>query len=84
MYGGKRTGLCFLAKYLNIGRENILRELERLSGGKDVALICYEAPGDFCHRHLLVEYLNNNHNTNIRELKLNLKNCKKIKFFVYI
>ena len=23
MYGGKRTGLCFLAKYLNIGRENI-------------------------------------------------------------
>lgn len=23
MYGGKREGLCFLAKYLNIGRENI-------------------------------------------------------------
>ena len=45
----------------NIGRENILRELERLSGGKDVALICYEAPGDFCHRHILELILNAPH-----------------------
>ena len=31
-------------------------------------LLYYEKKGDFCHRHLLAEYLNNNHNTNIREL----------------
>ena len=35
---------------------------------KDVVLLCYEKSGKFCHRHLLAEYLNSNHNTNIREL----------------
>jgi uncharacterized protein YeaO (DUF488 family) len=35
---------------------NILRE----SGKADIALICYEKSGDFCHRHLLSEWLNNN------------------------
>ena len=43
-----------------------LSTLQELQG--DVVLLCYEKKGDFCHRHLLAEYLNNNHNTNIREL----------------
>ena len=43
----------------NVGRETILRKLEELSGGRDVVLVCYEAPGDFCHRHLLKEFLEN-------------------------
>lgn len=25
--------------------------------GKDLVLCCYEKPSDFCHRHLLAEYL---------------------------
>ena len=25
---------------------------------KDIALVCYERPEDFCHRHILVEWLN--------------------------
>lgn len=28
--------------------------------GKDIALICYEKPTDFCHRHLVAEWLNEN------------------------
>ena len=24
---------------------------------KDIALICYEKPGDFCHRHLVADWL---------------------------
>ena len=35
---------------------------------ENIVLLCYEKKGDFCHRHLLAEYLNNNHNANIREL----------------
>ena len=27
---------------------------------KDFALICYEKPSDFCHRHLVAEWLNQN------------------------
>lgn len=32
-----------------------------LSLGKtDICLICYEKPGDFCHRHLVADWLNEN------------------------
>jgi len=26
-------------------------------GGKDIALLCYEKPGEFCHRRLFAEWL---------------------------
>ena len=29
-------------------------------GENDIALICYEKPSDFCHRHLVAEWLNQN------------------------
>lgn len=29
-------------------------------GENDIALICYEKPSDFCHRHLVAECLNKN------------------------
>ena len=28
--------------------------------GKEIALICYEKPSDFCHRHLVAEWLKKN------------------------
>jgi uncharacterized protein (DUF488 family) len=28
--------------------------------GKDIALICYEKPSDFCHRHLVANWLKKN------------------------
>lgn len=36
----------------------LLRQLQQMGGGKDVALLCFERPGDFCHRHMLADYLN--------------------------
>lgn len=38
----------------------VYNELMKLSGGKDIVLICYEKPTDFCHRHLVAEWLTNN------------------------
>lgn len=38
--------------------KRLVADLEALSGGKDVALLCYEKPGDLCHRHLLADYMN--------------------------
>ncbi len=35
----------------------IIRDLEIYSGGKDCALLCYEKPGDFCHRRLLADWI---------------------------
>lgn len=32
--------------------------IEDIAEGQDVALVCFEAPGCFCHRHILADYLN--------------------------
>ena len=32
-------------------------ELYEMSGGKDIVLVCYEIPSDFCHRHLVADWL---------------------------
>ena len=36
---------------------NVRKDLEHLSGGKDVFLLCYENPKDFCHRHRAAKWL---------------------------
>ena len=44
---------------------DIILDLSRLIysfniGENNIALICYEKPSDFCHRHLVAEWLNQN------------------------
>lgn len=34
---------------------------------KDIILLCYEKPGNFCHRHILAEKLNEDYGLNIKE-----------------
>ena len=54
-------------EYIRMYRSDVLRlvdarsfiqDLERASRGMDVALCCFEKPGDFCHRHILAKWLN--------------------------
>lgn len=33
------------------------RAVQQIGGGRHVALLCYEKPGEFCHRRLLAEWL---------------------------
>jgi uncharacterized protein YeaO (DUF488 family) len=40
--------------------ENVIQELHNMAGGDTIALVCYEKPGDFCHRHLVSEWLRKN------------------------
>lgn len=44
-------------KIKQLGKEKILKMIEDIADGQDVALICFEAPGCFCHRHILADYL---------------------------
>ena len=37
--------------------EKFLDAVKTVSGGKDVALCCYEKPEDFCHRHILADWI---------------------------
>ena len=43
---------------LNI--DKVVSDLNNLSNGKPVVLLCYESPEKFCHRHLVAEWLTQN------------------------
>lgn len=49
--------------------QDIYDNFIRVSRGKDVVLICYEKPGDFCHRHLVADWLSKNLNIEVLEYK---------------
>ncbi len=40
--------------------ESVVKILKQIAGSKDVCLCCFEKPGDFCHRHLVADWLNEN------------------------
>ena len=46
----------------NLHPEEVINELKEISNNenKDIALICYEVPKDFCHRHIVSEWFNRN------------------------
>lgn len=49
----------------------VLYELEKLSGNSDmVVLLCYEKPQDFCHRHIVADWITKNTKMNIKELQI--------------
>ena len=52
---------CFNEQVLgNLFADEVLWELYALVNTADIALVCYEKPGDFCHRHLVADWLNAN------------------------
>lgn len=54
---------CFKEQVLDkLDATNVILDLSRLVygfnvGENDIALICYEKPSDFCHRHLVAQWL---------------------------
>lgn len=40
-----------------LGAARILRDLDRIAGGKPAVLLCYERPTEFCHRRLVADFL---------------------------
>lgn len=57
-----------------LSAKDVVATLYQMSGGSDVALVCYEKPSDFCHRHLVASWLCDNgipcheYSTNQKEL----------------
>ena len=45
---------------------DVIKDLKSLVPNKSIALICYEKPEDFCHRHLVSKWFNDN-NINCKE-----------------
>lgn len=69
------SGACSHEEYLKLydrilsGQDanQVVKQIEMLSRGKDVALCCYEKPGDFCHRHILAKWLTEKTGIEIKE-----------------
>lgn len=53
----------------------VIEDLQKIANTKDtdkIILLCYEKPGDFCHRHLVADWLTKNDLKTI-ELKIRKK-----------
>lgn len=50
---------CFKSLVLSkLNQKEVVDCLHSMAGTEDIALVCYEKPGDFCHRHLVADWLN--------------------------
>lgn len=38
----------------------VLNDLKQLAGSDEIALVCYEKPEDFCHRHIVANWFREN------------------------
>jgi uncharacterized protein (DUF488 family) len=66
LVNGLKSGEISKEKYTSVYKnmleffdaEQLAKDLE--SEGSDVVLLCFEKRGEFCHRHLVSEWLNKN------------------------
>ncbi len=60
---GEITEFTYRARYnrqLQVSAFTIILAFESIAkqaAGKDIVLLCYEKPDDFCHRHILAEWI---------------------------
>ena len=59
----------FNKKMEDFSAEKVFKYIEDISGGKDVVLLCYEKPPEFCHRHLVAEWLEKELGIEVKELE---------------
>ena len=50
--------------------KEFVKRITFISEGKDLALCCFEKPNEFCHRHLVAEWLNETLNLNVEEFNI--------------
>jgi len=67
-----KHGLLTVPEYTTLYYEQVLEKLDPyivcLALNGNAVLLCWEKPFEFCHRHLVAEWLNNNLNCGVREL----------------
>ena len=71
----------FKAKLNNISAKSVIKELEELSCGKNIVLLCHEKAGEFCHRRLVADWLNRELGIKVVELgkmeDLKIQDCRE-------
>ena len=61
----------YKAEVLSIFKDvsTLINRISYISGGKDVALCCYEKPSDFCHRHIVAKWLEEQAGIEVKEFE---------------
>lgn len=61
----------YRAEVLSIFKDvsTLINKISYISGGKDVALCCYEKPSDFCHRHIVAKWLEEQAGIEVKEFE---------------
>ena len=61
----------YRAEVLSIFKDisTLINRISYISGGKDVALCCYEKPSDFCHRHIVAKWLEEQAGIEVKEFE---------------
>lgn len=62
----------YVLKLSKLDANQVFKQLETLSKGKNVILLCHEGEEKFCHRHLVSRWLE-------KELKIQVKELGKMK-----
>lgn len=60
-----------------VNPHQLFENLKSICGGKDVALCCFEKPEEFCHRHIVAEWLNKSLGIDVEEFDPNVKEEEK-------
>lgn len=59
----------YMAILKKLSAYEIIKFIHGVAKDKDVALLCYESPKDFCHRHLLGKWIKENTGYEVTEWK---------------
>lgn len=71
-------------EYKNIYLKEVLNRLDPKEVAKDLndkVLLCYEKAGDFCHRRLVAEWLEENLNIKVEEIQIKKEKFKQVSLF---
>jgi uncharacterized protein YeaO (DUF488 family) len=53
-----------------LSADHVVKELKELAQSDQIILLCYEKPDDFCHRHLVAQWLTE-HGYDTQEIEFN-------------
>ena len=55
----------------NLDPQKVIEDINNLTNFANyIVLLCYEKPGDFCHRHIAAKWLSENTNFKVEELSV--------------
>lgn len=70
--GEQQYDLEFNKILSKLDAKDIYKQIEALSGGRDVALLCFERAGSPCHRRMVAEWLEQHLGIEVKEYEVNL------------